>query len=89
MKKDNDRKNRGEEFTSWLVRNGLIPETFAQACNPPMRLGTVYKWTNGAVPRPFTKSILAKQWPDCPLFNNTHLNPKTTENKNVKNNRAV
>lgn len=68
MKKVDKKKKRGKAFTAWMKERGFNSETFAQACNPPMRYGTVVNWTTGVEPRPFLKNSLKLQWPDCPLF---------------------
>ena len=57
-----------KEFTNWLKEKKLSVQGFCAKCNPIVDYNTAVAWKKGHMPRELIKSLLHKQWPDCPLF---------------------
>ena len=66
MKTKKKPPTRKDLFVSWLKKNELTTEQFANSAG--VSYNTAVKWRNGCRPHPFARRTLSPKFPNCPLF---------------------
>lgn len=59
-------KHRAKQFNKWLDKKKWSAMDFALIAG--VSYNTVIKWKQGRRPTGFTRRVLKKEHPDCPIF---------------------